>query len=88
MMSQEDLHHKLNKLRSELENLEVNSDVHQELSHLISSIEQQIQGLEDKQHKNSLMESIQGHIEKFEVEHPRITSILNDIMVKLSNIGV
>ena len=87
-MSQEELHQLLNKLRAELENLEINSDAHQELSLLITNIEHQIEGLEDKQQKVSLTENLRTHIEKFEVEHPRITGILNDIMMKLSNIGV
>jgi len=87
-MSQEELHQLLNKLRAELECLDTGSDVHQELGILISNIEQQIEELENKQHEMSLVENVQTHIEKFEVEHPRITNILNDIMMKLTNIGI
>ena len=87
-MSEEELHQLLNKLRAELECLDTDSDVHQELGLLISNIEQQIEELKDKQHEMSLVENVQTHIEKFEVEHPRITNILNDIMMKLTNIGI
>lgn len=87
-MSQKDLHQLLSKLRKELDRLETDSDVHQELSLLIINIVQQIEGLESKKNKVSLTENVQAQIEKFEVEHPRITSILNDVMMKLTNIGI
>ncbi|MGH8544177.1 MAG: DUF4404 family protein, partial [Gammaproteobacteria bacterium] len=35
-----------------------------------------------------LVANVQGAIRHFEVEHPRATAILNDIMVALSNIGI
>jgi len=28
------------------------------------------------------------HVEKFEMEHPRLTGILNDVMTKLMNMGI
>ncbi len=87
-MSQKDLHQLLSKLRKELDRLEKDSDAHQELSLLIINIVQQIEGLENKKNKVSLTENVQAQIEKFEVEHPRITSILNDVMMKLTNIGI
>lgn len=87
-MSQEELHQLLEKLREELNNLEINSSAYQEVSLLITNIEDQIKGLEDKKPKTSLADNLRTHVEKFEVEHPRITGILNDIMVKLSNMGI
>ncbi len=87
-MSQEELHQLLNKLRAELDKLEIDSNAHQDLSQLITNVEHQIERLEDKQNKVSLTENLRTHIEKFEVEHPRITGILNDIMMKLTNIGI
>ena len=87
-MSQQELHHLLNLLKEELEDLETSSDSHKEISSLIANIELQIQTLEDNQQHMSLIENIRNHIEKFETEHPIITGILNDIMIKLSNIGI
>ena len=87
-MSQQELHHLLSLLKEELEDLESSSESHKEISSLITNIELQIQTLEDKQQHRPLTENIRNHIEKFETEHPRITGILNDIMMKLSNIGI
>ncbi|MCZ6565820.1 MAG: DUF4404 family protein [Gammaproteobacteria bacterium] len=87
-MSQKDLHQLINKLRKELDRLETDSDAHQELSLLIINIVEQIEELGDKKNKVSLTENVKAQIEKFEVEHPRITSILNDVMMKLTNIGI
>jgi len=87
-MSQKDLHQLINKLRKELDRLETDSDAHQELSLLIINIVEQIEELGDKKNKVSLTENVKAQIGKFEVEHPRITSILNDVMMKLTNIGI
>ena len=38
--------------------------------------------------RRTLAESLRQTIEKFEVEHPRATGILNDILVKLSSMGI
>lgn len=87
-MSQAELHHLLNMLREELEFLEVNSDVRKESSLLITEIELQLQTLEADRKGTSITDNIRNHIEKFEEEHPRVTNILNDLMVKLLSIGV
>ena len=36
----------------------------------------------------ALMDSLRESVERFEVEHPRATGILNNIMVMLSNMGI
>ena len=87
-MSQEELHQLLNKLKEELEGLEANSDVCKEVNLLITDIELQLKALEAEQKGTSITENIRNHIEKFEEEHPRVTNILNDLMVKLLSIGV
>ena len=87
-MSQEESHQLLNKLRQELEGLEANSDVHKEISLLITEIESQLLTLEAERKGISITENIRNHIEKFEEEHPRVTNILHDLMVKLLSIGI
>ncbi|MDH3609415.1 MAG: DUF4404 family protein [Gammaproteobacteria bacterium] len=79
------LHQLLSQLRNELEQLDTNSETHKEISNLVTDIENQI---EELGHKPSLTESLQLHIKKFEVEHPKVTAILNDIMIKLSSMGI
>ena len=87
-MSQEELQQLLNKLRVELNSLDINSDEYHKVNSVIASIENQIEEIEEQQSKSTLKEDLQKYIEKFEVEHPRITGILNDIMVKLGNMGI
>ena len=75
----------LSKLKEELDELDIGSKKHQEISQLITDIENKIEEIEDEP---SLIERLQMHIEEFEVEHPKFTAILNDIMVKLGNLGI
>ena len=35
-----------------------------------------------------LRERLESQIREFEVEHPRLTGILNDVMVSLGNLGI
>ena len=87
-MSQEDLQQLLNELRTELSELDTDSETSQELQLLINEIEDKIEELEESHHQHALTDSVQENIVKFEVEHPKITAILNDIMLKLSNMGI
>ena len=82
-MGQEDLHQLLNALKKEVGNLDASSKVHKEINALISDIELQLELQEE-----SLVENIHKYIGRFEAEHPKITNILSEIMIKLSNIGV
>lgn len=79
------LHKLLSQLKEELKELNIDSENYQEISQLISDIENQIEDIEEEP---SLIERLQMQIEQFEVEHPKFTAILNDIMVKLSNMGI
>lgn len=89
-MSQEDIKILLNKLKEEIRSLEVNSVMYQEIISLISDIENQalLQKDEKEKEEASLIDNIRNYIGEFEVEHPRITNVLNDIMIKLISIGV
>ena len=87
-MSQEELHNLINNLKDELNDLKLSKDTREEISTLVEEIELESKTLENKIYKSSLLESIQMKIEKFETEHPRITNILNEIMMKFSNIGI
>ena len=82
-MSQEDLHQLLSALKKEVESLDAGSEAHKEINTLISDIELQL-----KLQEESLVENIRKYIGRLEAEHPKITNILSDIMIKLSNIGI
>lgn len=76
----------LQQLQEELEQHESLSDEHKErISQLMLDIEQ---GLKDQSISDELNDSINDAITEFEVKNPRLTAIINDIMVTLSNIGI
>ncbi len=58
------------------------------LNRLITDIESQLENRGNQTQHEDLIANVQGAIRHFEVEHPRATAILNDIMVALSNIGI
>jgi hypothetical protein len=87
-MSQEDIKRLLNKLKEEIKSLDVNSVMYREIISLISDIENQLLLQKDKQEETSLINNIRDCIGEFEVEHPRITNVLNDLIIKLISIGV
>lgn len=83
-MSREQLEHLLTRLREELASLESNSAQAQpRLRELIDDIERQIAAQSE-----GVSADLKRRVETFEVEHPRVTAILNDVMVTLSNMGI
>lgn len=83
-MSSEQLEHLLTRLREELATLESTSAQAQpRLRALIDDIERQIAAQSE-----GVTGDLKRRVEAFEVEHPRVTAILNDVMVTLSNMGI
>lgn len=87
-MSKKDLNLLLEELRLELTELKSDSLLREEVVRLINEIEQQLQLDQDSKEEKSLADRIRSLIGRFEVEHPRLTNILSEIMNKLSNIGI
>ena len=88
-MSRAELKQSLERLRQELAALGPDdSQVLERLNPLIDEIEQEIGALATPDSHASQLEKLRNHVEAFEVEHPRVTNILNDIMVTLSNLGI
>jgi hypothetical protein len=87
-MSKETLMKDLEKLRSEINQIsDDNPEARDKLIALINDLEKRLEGETDEDDEN-LLENIRDHISRFEMEHPRTTAILNDIMVTLSNMGI
>jgi uncharacterized protein YpuA (DUF1002 family) len=86
-MTEEKLNTALGELRKEGEQLD-NPESKERLSSLVDNIEQNLDysSLGDEQH--DIVEDVKDAITHFEVEHPRITGILNDIIMALSNSGI
>ena len=76
------------KLRNEIEGLDdSNPDLKARLEGLLDELEDRLEGAEDEEHLD-LVEDMKDAISQFEVEHPRITGVVNDLMVALSNMGI
>ena len=83
-MSREQLELLLTRLREELAALEsAGTQVQPRLQTLIDDIEVQISAQDE-----GVTGELKRRVETFEVEHPRVTAILNDMMVTLSNLGI
>ena len=55
---------------------------------LIAELEKELQESESGSSAGGLPDLVQQELERFEASHPRITGILNDILVKLSGMGI
>lgn len=93
-MSRAQLEQSLERLRGELEALDAAGGATAagdttRLRALIDEVESQLDALESGEDDDgTLVDGLRTQIEQFEVEHPRVTAILNDIMVTLSNMGI
>lgn len=88
-MSREEVSRSLERLRSEIDKLDKSDEqVKQHVNELIGDLEHQLEYSGDSTQKATLIESLKRSVEQFETEHPRVTGILNHIMVTLSNMGV
>lgn len=88
-MSEASLREHLESLRAEVNELDAGKpESIERLNRLITDIEMQLENRDDKTRNEALIANVQGAIRHFEVEHPRATAILNDIMVALGNIGI
>ena len=85
-MDKHDLFLQIEALRVELENSEGLSDsAREKLIGLIERLEEQ---LPDAYHDEGVVEQFESWVTEFEVTHPTLTAVVNDLLVKLSNMGV
>jgi chromosome segregation ATPase len=77
----------LDALRAEIDQLHTDdAESKQRLEKLVENLEKKLEHPDDDDHH--LNEGIKDSITHFEVTHPRITAMLNDIMMTLSNMGI
>jgi hypothetical protein len=87
-MSKEKISASIESLRAEIGNLDVEDTAAKaRLDGLVVELEKQLREPEPAD-ASALDESVKELIEHFEVEHPRITGVLNDLMVTLSGMGI
>ncbi|XSG85940.1 MAG: DUF4404 family protein [Methylohalobius sp. ZOD2] len=84
--SKKKLEEGLSRLRSELENAD--GATRERLEPLVKRMERQLAASEGEAPPHGLLQELEDEIMHFEVEYPRLTAIINDIMVALSNMGI
>ncbi len=78
----------LERLREELKNKDIDEATRQRLESLAARVESQLAKERDEEVHHSLLKELEEEVMHFEVAHPRLTAIINDIMVALSNMGI
>jgi hypothetical protein len=77
------------KLRAELDKLgPLDEAVRARLTGLLADLERRLADPAAGEDDDGLIANVRESVEQFEVEHPRTTAILNDIMLALSNMGI
>lgn len=88
-MSTDELHEPLEQLRAEIKKLgEDDVAIKRRMKRLVADLERKLEASEDSGHEPQLIEHLRQNVERFEVEHPRLTGVLNQIMGSLSNMGI
>ena len=86
-MKNHQLHENLNRLRAEINQLAADKvESREKLNKLIGELEAKMENPDEDDER--LIDNLKDAIKHFEAEHPRATTILNDIMVTLSNMGI
>ncbi len=75
----------ISALKQESKKLEANDT--ETINALIEKLEQQLKTPTIENH-DSLTDQLKQTMSSFEYQHPRITAIVNDLMVKLAGLGV
>jgi hypothetical protein len=87
-MSEQDLKELLDKLRNEVEAMPSDDvDARQRLNDIIAELDKKLEepGTEDHQ---GLVGNLQDSIHELEARHPDTTTLLNNIMMTLANMGI
>lgn len=87
-MSEQDLKALIDKLRREVDNLpDDDPDARQKLNAIIGEVDKKLNepGTEDHQ---GLMGNLQDSIQALEARHPDTTTLLNNILMTLANMGI
>ncbi len=85
----EKLYKTLERLRLEIDKLDID-DVESKarLEKLVADLEQKLESPDNLPNDQDLTDSLADSLTHFEVSHPTVTGILNDLMMTLSNMGI
>lgn len=87
VMTENNLKSSIQKLREQIDQAPDDFVNKQELEKLLAEMESELSG-GNSDNSQEWIDEIRKLIDEFETEHPRVTAILNDIMVTLSNMGI
>jgi hypothetical protein len=79
----------LSKLRSEIQALDIgDQEARLRLEQLIRDIERKLGNPQGGAPDKTLGEQLRSSILAFEVSHPRLATVMNEVMEKLSHMGI
>lgn len=88
-MSEQKLHEALLELKARIGELDLkDGEARQKLQTLVDNIQSRIDQPGSAEESHTLLENLRDAVEHFEVEHPTLTAVLNDLMMTLSNMGI
>ena len=87
-MSEDDLKRLVQELSAELEAVEHQAGDKERLQALHDGLEQRLEHPREDNQDEELIDAITEGIAHFEVEHPRATALLNQILQTLGNLGI
>jgi hypothetical protein len=88
-MSREKVLGYLKHLQTEIDSLEeCDGPTKEHLSNLTSEIKHLLDNPNDDSKRVALVQQLKTRIEQFETEHAGLTSVLEQIMITLSNMGI
>ena len=85
----EDLKKLKEDLDAQLHNMGGLDDISREkLDRLVNYLEMNLQMPHDSAHHDRLIEHLEDNIRHFEITHPDLTTVMNDMLIVLSNLGI
>jgi hypothetical protein len=89
MTSARDLDELMSTLRTEMSALDIgDDDARRRLEALLRDIETRIKDPTDAETASGLTGQLKASVLKFEVSHPRLAGVMNDVLEKLSAMGI
>ena len=83
------LEESLNNLRTEIRSLDIGDEAaRQRLDRLVREIEQTLANPDDPAIDGTLGDQLKASILSFEASHPRLAGVMNEVMEKLSHMGI
>lgn len=85
-MDEQDLVQQLEALKQELANSQLPEQSREKMLGLIDRMEEQMHTPDED--NETMVDQVEALLAEFEVEHPKITGMVNNLMVTLGNMGV